>query len=103
MMRKYMLLTTGLLACCWLSGCGDDTEGQVANVKKEGSVEIAIKTQYASDYTLLTTTHKVWIAGKLHKTSITTDTLPVLKPTQTVVEGQRKTMPKEYELYITVQ
>lgn len=105
---KKTVFAMGLAAYSILSGCGNDNEDQVQNVNKDGSVETAISLRHLDNYDLLTTTHKIWVKGRLHKTTSTTDTLPTLGQKREVVEnseGHVKVMPlqKEYELYITVK
>ncbi len=83
-------------------------EDVVQSPGRDGSVETSIKINHQANFDVLTTTHKVWVKNKIHKTVVTNDTLPTLGTTKQVgenSEGEEKTLtvPKNYEIYITVK
>ena len=74
-----------------------------------GSIETFVSVSHLNDKSdILTTTHKVWAAGFLANTFVTNDTIPALGLIYTQAEDsdghtQNVTVPREYELYITVK
>ena len=100
--------TVSLVALIFLSGCAVQNQDVVKHPKEEGSIETVISVKHYSNYDLLTTMHKVWVNGVLDKTLIKTDTLKSLGITTQVVDdgfgaATSRTLPKKYEIYITVK
>jgi hypothetical protein len=94
----------------FILSCSDEKkEDLTTDVNKNGAVESAIVVTPVNDtLNVLTTTHKVWVQGNVHKTIEYRDTLPALGTEQTTAEnkdGDKKTVSrtKEYEIYITVK
>jgi hypothetical protein len=110
-----MNLTFGyklLLACLpfLIISCGEDKNEDVTEtVNKNGSIETAVQvTHLDSGRDLLTTTHKVWVKFNEYKTVQYHDTIPGLGVETTVAENEEGdtknvTVPKDYEIYITVK
>jgi hypothetical protein len=74
----------------------------------DGSIETVLKVNHSEKYDVLTTQHTVWVKGTVARVYTTSDTLPSLGTTNQVgenSEGETKnvTVPKNYELYITVK
>jgi hypothetical protein len=95
----YLLLPVVLL---W--HCSSDKEDVTTDINKDGSVEVLVSTANMPDYTLLTTTEKVWVKGVLVKTISRTDTIPTLG-VETRDESGNTIAPKQrdYEFFITVK
>ena len=76
----------------------------VKEPNKNGSIETVVSVKHDSLYDLLTTTHKVWVKGSVQKTLVKVDTLQSLGDTlRQDDKGNKKSMKKDYEFYITVQ
>ncbi len=99
-MKSIHLLLPALL----LWQCSSDKEDVTTDINKDGSVEVLVSTTNTPDYTLLTTTHKVWVKGVLAKTVSRTDTIPALE-VETKDETGNAIAPKQrdYEFFITVK
>ncbi|MFM8485298.1 MAG: hypothetical protein ACKOCH_03100 [Bacteroidota bacterium] len=99
-MKSLCLLLTAVLF--W--HCSDEKKDVTTDIDKNGSVEVLVATSNTPDYTLLTTTEKVWVRGQLVKTLIKTDTIPSLGLETTDDEGN-SVAPRlrEYEFFITVK
>ncbi len=74
----------------------------------DGSIETILKVNHHEKFDVLTAQYTVWVKGKVSKIITTNDTLPSLGSTTQVGEndnGDTKsvTLPKNYELYITVK
>jgi hypothetical protein len=87
---------------------GNQREDVVNQVNQDGAVETRISINHQNGLELLTTTHHVWVKGKIEKTITRTDTLPALGIIQADGEdneGRVHSVPvkKEYEHFITVQ
>ena len=89
--------------------CTEEKEDVTNAVNKDGSVETAVHIGHIDSVTdELVTTHKVWVKQNEYKTIEYRDTIPSLGvETKEAVneEGDTKTVsvPKEYEIYITVK
>lgn len=82
----------------------DSNNDLVKEPNKNGSIETVVSIKHDSLYDLLTTTHKVWFKGSLEKTFINTDTLHSLGDTlKQDDKGNKRSVKKDYEFYITVQ
>ena len=99
-MKSLYLLLTALLF--W--HCSDEKKDVTTDIDKDGSVEVLVATSNTPDYTLLTTTEKVWVRGQLVKTLTRTDTIPSLGLETTDDEG-KSVAPRlrDYEFFITVK
>lgn len=91
-----------------LTSCEQENEDIVKAPNKDGSVETIIKINHEKDFDVLSTTHLVWVKNKQVKSITKIDTLPSLGNTTQEGEndeGETKqiTLPKNYELYITVK
>src|ERR1700752_2936037 len=101
--------TTSLLAVILLTSCATlHNDDIVRKPKEDGSIETVMSVRHHGNYDLLTTTHKVWVNGIVDKIIVETDTLKSLGTTKQVVEdsfgvAEKKTLPKNYEIYITVK
>lgn len=99
-------LPFALLSC---SGSDNDNGDLTTAVNKNGAVESSLlMTPLNSSYTILTTTHKVWVRDTVYKIIQYHDTLPALGTEMATAEnkdGETQTVPvkKEYEIYITVK
>ncbi len=106
-MKNVFLLLTVSLTFFALQGC--DNEDVTKEVKKDGSIESSLTVLHLNDkQDVLTTTHKIWAAGKVSKVIVHKDTIPSLGLVKTEVEnneGDKQTVPvkKDYEFYITVK
>ncbi len=106
--RNFRKLLVGCSSFLLLS-CDDKKEDITDSVNKAGSVETSVEVRHLdSNNDILVTTHKVWVKYNVHKTIEYRDTIPSLGEENTVAEneqGDRKnvTVPKDYEIYITVK
>lgn len=96
-----VLLVVSLMSCM-------ENDDIVKSPNKDGSVETTINIKHEKDFDVLSTTHLVWVKNRNVKTIVKIDTLPSLcNTTQTGEndEGETKsiTIPRNYELYITVK
>lgn len=100
-----------LIACLsvTLLACNDKKEDITDSVNRAGSVETAVEVNHLDTKNdILVTTHKVWVKYDVYKTIEYRDTIPSLGEENTTAEndqGDRKnvTVPKDYEIYITVK
>ena len=97
-----------IITLIFLSSCMVQNQDIVKRPKEEGSIETVISVKHYNKYDLLITTHKVWVNGVLDKTIKETDTLKSLGVTTQVVDdgfgaATSRTLPKKYEIYITVK
>ncbi len=105
MMTAFILLACALL----LPSCEAETnEDIVKSPSHDGSVETVISIEHKNTADILHTTHKIWVKNTVVKTVTISDTLPSLGSTVQTgenSEGETKaiTVPKNYELYITVK
>lgn len=105
-----MILPIGLIVLL-LSGCESkpQPEDKVKQADHSGSIETSVSVSHLNErFDILTTTHKVWAGGFLANTFVTNDTLPALGLILTQAEDseghtQSVTVPREYEVYITVK
>jgi hypothetical protein len=91
-----------------LFSCSEKKEDITETVNKDGAIETAVAvTHLDSTHDILTTSHKVWVKNGLYRTVEYRDTLPTLGVTTSVVktdDGERAaTIPKDYEIYITIK
>ncbi len=90
-------------------GCKDENEDITNTVNKNGSVETAVHiTHIDSSHDEMITTHKIWVKNNVYKTVEYRDTLPSLGIENTEAENEdgdtkRVSVPKDYEIYITVK
>lgn len=101
---KLFITAMAVVMC----SCEPENEDIVKSTEKDGSIETVISINHQEKFDVLTTTHTIWIKNRAVKTTITNDTLPSLGLTTQVgenSEGEEKTLsvPKNYELYITVK
>jgi len=107
-MKKILLMLVISLTAVSIQGCNNN-EDVTKEVSKNGSIESELSIVHFTDkLDILTTTHKVWIAGKTSKVIVHKDTIPSLGIIKTEVEndeGGTLTVPvkKDYEFYITVK
>lgn len=97
-----------LITLIFLSGCAVQNQDVVKRPKQDGSIETLISVKHYDSYDLLITTHKVWVNGALDKTIKQIDTLKSLGITTQLVDdgfgaATSRTLPKNYEIYITVK
>jgi hypothetical protein len=98
-----------ILAAVSFSACTSIQEGEVVRQPKEdGSVETVISIKHLKGYDLLVTNYKIWVNGQLDRTILTTDTLKSLGNVTKTFENdfgqaERRSIPKNYEIYITVK
>jgi len=96
-----------MMAALTLQGCGNEDETRQVN--KEGAIESELTVVHLNDrQDILTTTHKIWVAGKNSQVIVHKDTIPSLGMINTEAEnkdGETKTVPvkKDYEFYVTVK
>jgi hypothetical protein len=89
--------------------CKDKNEDITNTVNKNGSIETAVHiTHIDSARDEMITTHKVWVKQNVFKTVEYRDTLPSLGLENTAAENEdgdtkRVSVPKDYEIYITVK
>ena len=89
--------------------CDDENEDITNAVNKNGSVETAVHIAHIdSNRDEMITTHKVWVKNSVYKTVEYRDTLPSLGIENTEAENEegdtkRVSVPKDYEIYITVK
>jgi hypothetical protein len=106
MLKRTLLLLTIPLA---IISCNDENEDVTDSVNKNGSVETAVHIAHIdSARDELITTHKVWVKQNVYKTVEYRDTLPALGIENTEAENEdgdtrRVSVPKDYEIYITVK
>jgi hypothetical protein len=106
-MKNFFLLFAVSLAFISFQGCNN--EDVTKEVSKDGSIESSLSVVHLNDkQDVLTTTHKIWAAGKISKVIVHKDTIPSLGILKTEVEnneGDKLTVPvkKDYEFYITVK
>lgn len=101
---KLFIAAIAVVMC----SCEPENEDIVKSPSKDGSIETEIKINHQEKFDVLTTTHTVWVKNRAVKTITKVDTLPSLGLTTQVgenSEGEEKTLsvPKNYELYITVK
>ena len=106
---KSTHILVSLIVCCLIS-CDDSNEDVVNTPNKDGSVETVISTEHRNSYDLLITEHKVWVKGVLDTVLTKVDTLKNLGYTSEEAssenednDGKHVTVPKDYEIYITVK
>ena len=106
-MKKLLLMTVIMMAGVALQGC--ENEDETRQVNKEGAIETELSVAHLNvSQDILTTTHKIWVAGKTSRVIIHKDTIPTLGVINTEAEnkdGDTKTVPvrKDYEFYVTVK
>ena len=107
-MKNILLMLVISLTVVSIQGCNNN-EDVTKVVSKNGSIESELSIVHFTDkLDILTTTHKVWIAGKTSKVIVHKDTIPSLGILNTEVEneqGDKSTVPlkKDYEFYVTVK
>lgn len=106
---RNFLIAILALPVLTLASCDEENEDVIQEPGKEGSVETRVAIQHLDkDHDLLVTTHKIWVKNQLLRQVSYTDTLPSLGTTTETggnQEGEQAsvTVPKDYEVYITVQ
>lgn len=98
-------LVLGLVSC----NQPGDNEDVVKEPSKDGAIETQISVEHKNGIDVLTTVNKVWIKNRVDTTIIKVDTLKSLG-TMTADGDEdengnvpKVTVPKNYELYITVK
>ena len=90
-----------------LQGC--DNEDETKEVNKDGAIETELSVVHLNDkQDILTTTHKIWVAGKTSRLVVHKDTIPSLGLTKAEAENDNGdtstvTVKKDYEFYVTVK
>jgi hypothetical protein len=106
-MKKHLLLPVIMMAVLALQGC--DNEDETRELNTEGAIASELSVVHLNDkQDILTTTHTIWVTGKMRKLIVHKDTIPSLGITKTTAEndeGNSKTIPvrKDYEFYVTVK
>ena len=96
-----------MMAALAFNGCGNEDETRQVN--KEGAIESELTVAHLNDrQDVLTTTHRIWVAGKNSQVIVHKDTIPSLGVINTEAEnkdGGTQTVPvkKDYEFYVTVK
>lgn len=89
--------------------CKKKNEDITESVNKNGSVETAVHIEHIDkDHDELVTTHTIWVKQNMYKSVQYRDTLPTLGIENTQAENEdgdtkNVSVPKEYEIYITVK
>ncbi len=104
---RTILLCTALYS---LASCNDNKKEDLTDtVNKAGSVETSVTVQHLdSTHDVLLTTHKIWFDYKEFRTVVHQDTLPALGTENTTGENasgetRNVSVPKDYEIFITVK
>lgn len=103
---KYFIAIIGLT---FLLSCDDNNEDKTQTINKDGSIETEIGvTHLDSLHDIITTKHKTWVGGNNTKSFIHIDTVASLGMKKEEAEndnGETKevTIPKDYEIFITVK
>lgn len=102
-MKKVILL----IAMISFVSCNQTNDDVVSEPNRDGSIEAKLSTTHNGDYDVLTTEYIVWVKGKADRNFIKIDTLKSLGTTKEQGEDkdgnlQDLTIPKDYEIYITV-
>ena len=97
-----------VIALVGLSSCMVQNQDIVRNPSKDGSIETVISIKHFRGYDLLVTTNQIWRNDLIDKTIVHTDTLKTLGTVTKMVDDgfgsmEKKTFPKNYEIYITVK
>ena len=106
-MKKLLFIPAIMMATLILQGCSNEDETRAVN--KEGAIESELTVVHLNDrQDILTTTHTIWVAGKVGKLIVHKDTIPSLGVINTEAEnkdGDTKIVPvkKDYEFYVTVK
>jgi len=106
-MKKLLFMPAIMMAAIALQSCGNEDETREVN--KEGAIESELTVAHLNDrQDILTTTHRIWVAGKNSQVIVHKDTIPSLGVINTEAEnkdGDTKTVPvkKDYEFYVTVK
>lgn len=105
-MKKLFILA--FISTLILTSCSDSNDDVVSQPNKDGSVETVMSIRHADSFDILTTTHEVWVKGIVLKFIVRNDTLPSLGTTTQEGEDnngntQNITVPKDYEIYLTVK
>lgn len=103
-MKKLLLVVSTAL---YLSSCTEN-EDIVQTPTRDGDIEISIGTSPISNGVVYTTTSKIYVKNTHIKTISTSDTIPNLGFTKEEGENSNGdvaeiTIPKEYEIYVTVK
>jgi hypothetical protein len=104
---KYKMPIIGMMIM--LAACEDRNEDITNAVNKSGAIETAIHVAHInSERDEMITTHKIWVKNDVYKTVEYRDTLPSLGTQMTEAENEegdtrQVTVPKDYEIYITVK
>jgi hypothetical protein len=89
--------------------CNETPEDKTQTINKDGAIESEISvTHLDSTHDILTTKHIVWVGGNSTKNILHSDTVASLglKKEEAVNEQDETmnvTIPKEYEIYITIK
>jgi len=108
-MRKIKFNVIIILAMTTFVACENGNEDITNAVNKNGAIETAIHIAHISgEHDELITTHKIWVRNNEYKTIEHRDTAPSLGTQITEAEndeGDTKSVsvPKDYEVYITVK
>jgi hypothetical protein len=104
---KHTFISLLILALIFLQSCKEN-EDVVQAPNRQGSVEAQIEILRSGNTDVLKTTKKVWVKGNLFREFVSLDTIPSLGTTTEEGEDQEGntkmiTVPKDYEIYITVK
>jgi phage-related protein len=103
---KYLMAITGL---SFLVSCDEGSEDKTQTITKDGSLETEIGvTHLDSLHDIITTKHKTWVGGNNTNSFIHVDTVSSLGMKKEEVENDNDetmevTIPKDYEIFITVK
>ncbi len=105
---KKSIITLLTLSTLIFYSCDEQNEDIVKAPDKNGSIETTLSVKHFKGFDLLTTTHTVWVKGKVDKQMVKSDTLKYLGTTKEEGEdsdGNVKdiVLDKDYEIYITVK
>lgn len=107
-MKRLLILS--LFAALLFASCEDNKNDDVVKQpSREGAVATTLSVEHKGTYDVLTITDTVWIRNAVDKVIITKDTLKPLGSMQVESDEDddgnttKVTVPKNYELYITVK
>lgn len=105
---KYPFYLFILFSVCIFS-CTQEPEDKTQTINKDGAIETVIGVEHLdATHDILTTKHITWVGGTSTKTIVHIDTIASLgmKKEEAVNDQDESmvvTIPKDYEIYITVK
>jgi hypothetical protein len=106
-MKLYSLILGFLLTL--LFACKEEPKDLTQEINKDGAIETEITVSHLdANYDIIQTKHKTWVRGNNNKEIIHTDTIASLgMKTEEAFneddESKQVTIPKDYEIFITVK